>query len=87
MDTCFWETLLFCLFVGFGWIEKKNKEYMRYSWPRDQYVDPDPEIDPDIWKSQVERCCIFRTFSNQRGFCMWFVAVIDKKKYPFYTAV
>lgn len=45
------------------------------------------EIDPDIWKSQVERCCIFRTFSNQRGFCMWFVAVIDKKKYPFYIAV
>lgn len=45
------------------------------------------EIDPDIWKSQVERCCIFRTFSNQRGFCMWFVAVIDKKKYQFYIAV
>lgn len=35
----------------------------------------------------LERCCIFRTFSNQRGFCMWFVAVIDKKKYQFYIAV
>lgn len=25
MDTCFWESLLFRLFVGFGWIEKKIK--------------------------------------------------------------
>lgn len=88
MDTCFWETLLFRLFVGFGWIEKKIKNI----WDILDHVISMltrilHEIDPDIWKSQVERCCIFRTFSNQRGFCMWFVAVIDKKKYPFYIAV
>lgn len=93
MSQVYWNGYLFLRnfiisFVCRFWLDrKKNKEYMRYFWPRDQYVDPDLEIDPDIWKGQVERCCIFRTFSNQRGFCMWFVAVIDKKKYPFYIAV
>lgn len=65
MSQVYWNGYLFLrnfiiLFVCRFWLDrKKNKEYMRYFWPRDQYVDPDPKIDPDIWKSQVERCCIY----------------------------
>lgn len=84
MSQVYWNGYLFfrnfiISFVYRFWLDRKTR--MRYSWPRDQYIDP------DIWKGQVEHCCIFSAFSNQRGFCMWFVAVIDKKKYPFYIAV
>lgn len=69
MSQVYWNGYLFLRnfiisFVYRFWLDRKKKR-MRYSWPRDQYVDPDLEIDPDIWKGQVEHCCIFSAFSNQ----------------------
>lgn len=94
MSQVYWNGYLFLRnfiisFVCRFWLDRKKKKNI---WDILDHVISMltrilHEIDPDIWKSQVERCCIFRTFSNQRGFCMWFVAVIDKKKYPFYIAV
>lgn len=51
---------------------------MIYSSSRDQYVDPDPEIDPDVWKGQVEKLLPYLAHfaTSAVSACGLFVAVI-----------